>query len=300
MADSGKTKAHRTKEEAEELGDLLTWQGNDAADRFAKEAAKAGLAPIAVQNAQDVVLRYWPKLIRAVAALFAIWPLPREAYSAGNWVPRTRPRLGRRIEPSQPHDWAYSNIFRKVVCTRCHKMSDKRRATRCKPLATGAPPIRLARVHASHKMCTLMHEGGRDCLWFCWECGKYAHARTRNLNLACAGPVAVQGEWHVRQLRKGFHPIKGTEWGRPRAGILHPTGLNAGQAPPLANTVQHVGPAAPPDLCRVPAHIPDPQEGDDSWDPHPYPEWDNEVEVEEEGDFLDHAEFFGVIDAFSG
>ena len=80
-----KTKAHRTLEEAKASDDLQHWSGNYEADLYAKKAAEAGRAPQHLRDKQDIVQRYWPRLILAISALFAVWPFPREAYNSGKW-----------------------------------------------------------------------------------------------------------------------------------------------------------------------------------------------------------------------
>ena len=80
-----KTKAHRTLEEAKASNDLQHWSGNYEADLYAKMAAEAGRAPQQLRDKQDIVQRYWPRLILAISALFAAWPFPREAYTSGKW-----------------------------------------------------------------------------------------------------------------------------------------------------------------------------------------------------------------------
>ena len=81
-----KTKAHRTLEEAKRSDDARHWHGNYEADLYAKMAAEAGRAPQHLRNEQDIVQRYWPRLILAVSALLSIWPFPKETYSAGKWI----------------------------------------------------------------------------------------------------------------------------------------------------------------------------------------------------------------------
>ena len=82
-----KTKAHRTKEGAIASGDLQHWAGNYEADLYANTATEAGLAPKILLDAQDTVLNFWPQLILAISALFAVWPFPKEAYASGRWLP---------------------------------------------------------------------------------------------------------------------------------------------------------------------------------------------------------------------
>ena len=297
-----KTKAHRTMEEAKESNDLQHWAGNYQEDLYAKKAAEAGLAPQILLDAQDTVLNFWPQLILAISALFAVWPFPKEAYASGRWLPGGK-KQKKLLRPWVSHNWAYSPTLHRYVCTGCKAVTTEKRADRCK----GG----IARVfHGSHATYTLAHEITGETLWFCDTCGLYTQVKMCGMANQCMGPRQYGSPaWYaLKKLRNGQHPglrrkvnpVSPAHWGTPIKGVHKvignlPAHPRMGTLPVAQGDGLGTLPPSSTSARRSDARDPD------EVDPEPDPFGPNGVyrfEVPEEDLGLDQGSFFGMDDQF--
>ena len=117
-----KTKAHRTRAEAEAQGDVTTYLGNDLADRCAKTAAMLLTnMPHEVQKHNDhaaQVKDFW----RGVIVLWQQWPSFDEAVRLGIWkVPPPRAQLPGRRFCRRPHSLEWHEGLHRYTCTVCFR-----------------------------------------------------------------------------------------------------------------------------------------------------------------------------------
>ncbi len=218
-----KTKAHRTKEAAKAADDLYTWHGDDWADTLAKAAANQGLASQVYQDAQDRVLKYWPWLIRSIATMFALWPMPQAAFSSGSWTKRIGPRP-RTVKHWARHDWHFVPELGRFRCLTCLRTSTIRRQSKCPGPNVEHPLGGTRKPHEFHNMYTLCDHSTGSTVWYCADCGRFTQTRLQLLALQCPGPCEQKTPtWYpLERLRCGFHPIRHVHMGVPVKGIHAP------------------------------------------------------------------------------
>ena len=130
-----KTKAHRSREQAEAEGDLEDFLGNQAADDWAKQAARKGRPTEGDLASWDTEKGHLKAYLRFAARMFALW-VPDDPHRRVQKGERRRGRATR--EAKQEHALVYNNRLRVWRCTAClktfrFKASAGKQA--CRPLA---------------------------------------------------------------------------------------------------------------------------------------------------------------------
>ena len=230
-----KTKAHRTRADAEATDTLTEWYGNDQADAAAKQVAEVALPTASYLEVHDKILGLGSALARQIAHLLAQWPRYHECIQSGAWVAMP-PKGSRPATPRRHHRWRWAVASRLWVCSECHRSSRNRRAYPC----TGQPPavqgMAPTQFHASHRVMTICpaDEPGANTLYFCTVCGAYAHRKLLQLKAQCPGAAAFASTT-LKRMRKGRHPVSDSFIAEPRpwmgalvAGSAHTPSQSAG------------------------------------------------------------------------
>ena len=201
-----KTKAHRSREEAEAADDLLDYLGNYKADETAKAAVEDKSPDIQIykevhQLDSDVMhtLRLAGKVLADMPKTVELWGKLQRARAAATTVPSAK--------SSHRFEWNHSR--QKWVCNRCRRTKKTARAAldklSCKPLHSGIENLVQQGPGPGHQVWsgTLAHG---PPLLACFKCGAFAQYRVRNLSDPCHPVVRSKS---VYELRKRKHPDTG-------------------------------------------------------------------------------------------
>ena len=230
-----KTKAHRTREQAEASDDLANWHGNEHADQWAKQGAQLG-AP--VQWQRTAWLAHASRVrhaIRAASSYLSEWPRVSDLLRQGLWQPpftvgdgeaKPRPPGAARRAVDATHSWTYSPLIQAELCRACGTRRSVRQMRVCPvaPLDAGSIFARGLRVHHTHRPFAQLREqleagGEGPPLIYCRECGCYSVYKVVGLADPCAGHprhratgAASATDWggwqtRVRRARRGLHPV---------------------------------------------------------------------------------------------
>jgi len=190
LAEVAKTKAHRTKEEAEAQGDLEAFMGNAMVDCLCRDKAKARLPEQERIDSFRAQQALGAQLYRFVAKMLTLWePLHHKALLATAEAYANRPKAPSRHKPHQYH---YVQHRRAWVCQGCLKV---RRGTR-RPKPGNSCPDNLRRLgtraaraaHLGHQVCIACPSSDpQSPLLFCRVCGAYGEQRFVNLGKPCPG-----------------------------------------------------------------------------------------------------------------
>ena len=210
-----KTKAHRSRAEAESQGDVDDYLGNGLADKLAKEAATLGRPPPAALRRWDLSISARRKFLRFVAAVLDLWKGTSPAGSSR--------AAGRTLGPSvvrvrTPHLPVFHEGFRLYRCALC--LSAARTKHRLQTSSCSRVPKRLlALIDRSraqgHRLMFAAYAHGPGSLVYCSRCGYYAEARVDNLVKPCDGREGICSARYLESWRHGMHPISKREMGKP-------------------------------------------------------------------------------------
>ena len=180
-----KTKAHRSREEAEACGDMEHFIGNEEADTAAKKAAKAGLPTderVAERFANESFRR--TKYLMSVAQILGTWqPTPR--------LPGEKGKKGGAVERKgrNPHTLVWMRASGRWECQGCGNRFESRTSAHrssCKGTLNKTIEVAKAAQANGHNVHIALLEGTSGAVVFC-TCGLYSQVRTVGLKKACEG-----------------------------------------------------------------------------------------------------------------
>ena len=199
-----KVKAHQDPLVDRQGEALANFLGNDAADRWAKQASSDRCSIVLMNEVESRLLSNLSRARRVVSWLAeGIWPdskvLGRAAGRSGN-------RVALGLRPKQlDHMWVWSgSVWR---CSRCHRHSRSGRVRRsdrtCRP-DTGAG----VGAHPSHavRSARLKDSTGSE-FWVCTRCGG-SRTGASGLRKQCV-PGSSACKSRLDRIAKGRHPYSG-------------------------------------------------------------------------------------------
>jgi len=178
-----KTKAHRSKAEAEQAGDLEHFLGNDLADQAAKAAAWEGLQ--GKEEAEDFVALSARRkgFLRSVASMLALWK-PTPKITSREKEPRRR-----KDKPQHSVQWVSQlNLWQCTVCLRTFRVQERIDKVPCKTGRVVMANLAVRAEALGHQVWSASLVQGQGFILFCNTCGLYAQVRARGLVQPCSGP----------------------------------------------------------------------------------------------------------------
>ena len=188
-----KTKAHRTKDDGDGH-----FEGNEAADRWAKKAALMSSPSLTKARDHQLALQGHMKELRGMIHTLQAWPSEIWRKKFKDKAPKP-PRKTR-------HDFLYAWGRRMFICRTCCKGAKTRGRLNLKPCA----PFGQSRASHYQRIFSLGHKlmelGPAGGLYFCNLCGCYTEGRGRGLQKPCRKRLSTQLA-KVKIMSKGLHPI---------------------------------------------------------------------------------------------
>jgi hypothetical protein len=213
-----KTKAHRSRQQAEQEGDLDDWLGNDLADGLAKEAASFGTPPAAVAEARQLAFLRRVQFYHMVASTLSMWQAQPPSGMGFTHKPRKK-------ATTTQHSLVWLPFIQKWACRVCQRnFRTKATSSRadCKPINAASywqksrGRVIGAAIEAGHTMwvCSYLQQPGS--LLFCNVCGCYAQVKAVGLWNQCLGQNHTQRFLLTKFIQQGVHPTSKALLGKPR------------------------------------------------------------------------------------
>jgi hypothetical protein len=243
-----KTKAHRSLAQAIEEGDEAAYHGNEAADKWAKQAAAVSELPVNVLKEYPVQVKEATKLLRGMARVIAGQRPPVELRR----VPRQQPagRPARQATRGPTHRWSWCRELFAWHCTVCHRVSGTRcEKELCTPAKGSLAKLRQA-VGQGHAIVQAVTADGKP-FYGCTRCGHYAEAMARKLLEPCKHRKASGRGRLFSRLLKWRHPRTGTPLRKVGAfSVFEQRSPEMGPPAPVQRGVQVEAAPFDPDLAQ--------------------------------------------------
>jgi hypothetical protein len=261
-----KVKAHRTREQAVMDGDPQHFDGNDAADRMAKEAAKFYPAPKGTLEAQMALRLGWRKHYLWVGKTLGCWT--KQPGAPHNKTPH---KTKGKMKTANQHVLLWDSTFHVWNCRVClctFRKKPREAGQFCKAFPAAQVSLAKTATEQGHKLWVCNYRDNTGNLMYCGSCGCYAQLKGKGLREQCLGNKGGQRGRLEKFILNGKHPTSKKELTKPRKIPPAMVTSEACEAQPLEQVL--LEPSAQRGTCiaAVPpakGHKPPPWHLQDEW-----------------------------------
>jgi len=205
-----KTKAHRTRAQAVEDGDLKKWLGNTYADEYARKGAESHAWSAQHMADEEKKLQNKIGVLKVCLDILQSWPPAKELYPQDVDLVRS---VHSRPKDSKTHCWEWNSLIGRYRCSRCCISREIKKKDKCKILTKSQKGTFVWFQERGHSVYAIQNQTSH--LFFCLLCGCYQSGRADGLNNDCKG-LASKQRTRLPLMLEGKHPVHRHFMGAPR------------------------------------------------------------------------------------